>query len=84
MTLMDLTRRARELKTVQTLLRDLRQEAGLTQWDLAARLQMPQSFVSKFEAGTRRLDICELRRVLDALDVTLETFLQQLDARLRD
>ncbi len=84
MAVMDLTRRARELKAVQTLLRDLRQEAGLTQWDLAARLQMPQSFVSKFEAGTRRLDICELRRVLDALDVTLDTFLLRLDARLRD
>jgi len=75
-------RRASELQAVQTLLRQIRLDAGLTQWDVAARLQMPQSYVSKYEAGTRRLDICELRRVLDALEMPLETFCAQLDLQL--
>ncbi|MGB0920629.1 MAG: helix-turn-helix domain-containing protein [Alphaproteobacteria bacterium] len=37
-----------------------REKAGLTQAEVAARLGKPQSFVSKYEAGQRRLDVIEL------------------------
>lgn len=37
-----------------------RKAAGLTQQGLADRLGKPQSFVAKFEAGERRLDVVEL------------------------
>ena len=74
--------RENELRAVQALLREIRLDAGVTQQELAARLGIPQSFISKYEAGTRRLDICELRRVLAALEVSLEDFLRRLDARL--
>lgn len=79
---MSATRRERELQLIQSLLREIRLQAGLTQWDVAARLQVPQSFISKYEAGTRHLNILELRRVLTALDMPLDTFLQRLDARV--
>jgi transcriptional regulator with XRE-family HTH domain len=50
------------------LLIEARQAAGLTQAELAARLQRPQSYVSKFERGERRLDVVEFLEVAQALD----------------
>lgn len=41
-------------------LKRARQEAGLTQVEAAAGLRKPQSFVSKSEAGERRVDAIEL------------------------
>jgi transcriptional regulator with XRE-family HTH domain len=38
----------------------IRHECGLTQAELAKQLQKPQSFVSKYERGERRLDVAEL------------------------
>lgn len=37
-----------------------RNRRGLTQADVARRLGKPQSYVSKVEAGERRLDVIEL------------------------
>lgn len=44
-------------------LKAARLEAGLTQVDVAERLKKPQSFVSKFESGERRVDPVELRHL---------------------
>jgi hypothetical protein len=52
-----------EQKKLQTLLRQVRLEAGLAQEEVAARLERPQSFVSKYETGERRLDVLDLREV---------------------
>ncbi len=41
-------------------LRMAREEAKLTQQDVASRLRKPQSFVSKSESGERRIDPVEL------------------------
>lgn len=41
-------------------LRAARLAAGLTQAEVAARLRRPQSYVSKCEAGERRVDAVEL------------------------
>ncbi|HWC36039.1 MAG TPA: helix-turn-helix transcriptional regulator [Mycobacteriales bacterium] len=51
------------------LLREHRRRAGLRQVDVAARLDEPQSFVSKYESGERRLDLVEVRQICVALDV---------------
>ena len=40
-------------------MRAMRQQAGLTQDELAARLKKPQSYVTKSERGERRLDLIE-------------------------
>jgi transcriptional regulator with XRE-family HTH domain len=42
------------------LLRKAREEAGLTQIEVARKLGRPQSFVSKCESGERRVDVVEL------------------------
>ena len=60
------------------LLRKTREEAGLRQDDVAERLGRPQSFVSKYESGERRLDILELYDVCGALGVTLNDFVKKL------
>lgn len=67
-----------EYQQLCALLRDLRREAGLTQVDVADKLSVPQSFVSKYESGERRLDVIELRHVARALDTTLETVISRL------
>ena len=41
-------------------LRAARKEAGLTQEEVAARLKVHQSYVSKCESGERRVDVVEL------------------------
>jgi transcriptional regulator with XRE-family HTH domain len=43
-------------------LRRARLEAGLSQVEVAKKLRKPQSYVSKCEAGERRVDFTELQR----------------------
>jgi transcriptional regulator with XRE-family HTH domain len=54
---------------LRQLLVDARKNAGLSQDALADRLKRPQSYVSKFERGERRLDVVEFFEVMDALNV---------------
>jgi transcriptional regulator with XRE-family HTH domain len=45
-----------------------RKEADLTQMEVASRLRRPQSFVSKYENGERRLDVVEFLEVSRAIE----------------
>lgn len=73
-----------EQAKLQLLLRQIRRDAGLTQEDLGAKLKRPQSFVSKYESGERRLDVLELREVCGAMSVTLMNFVSKMERALRD
>lgn len=53
-----------------------RKSAGLTQVGLADRLGRPQSFVSKYERGERKLDVIEFCEVCRALGNDPVAFLQ--------
>ena len=64
------------------LLRQVREERGLTQIDLADRLGEGQDFVSKCERGVRRLDVVELRQWCHALGTPFTDFMHLLDAEL--
>jgi transcriptional regulator with XRE-family HTH domain len=68
-----------EQERLQALLRKVRVEAELTQADLALRLQKPQSFVSKYESGERRLDLLELRRVCEAVGLDVVQFVKRFE-----
>lgn len=58
---------------------DARRKRGLTQVEIAALLDKPQSFVSKYESGERRLDVVEFLEVCKALKVNPTTIIQQLE-----
>ncbi len=80
---MDQKTRRRQQPVLRKLLRQLRKEAGLRQRDLAVRLGHPQSFVSKYEIGDRRLDVLELRQVCMAMGVPLTAFIKRLEQLLK-
>jgi len=71
-----------EQARLQDLLRQIRLDAGLRQADLAVQLGQPQSFVSKYESGERRLDVLELRQVCLAAGISLEQFAIRLEQSL--
>lgn len=70
-------------KVLRELLRYLRLTAGLRQEDIAERLRVPQSVISKYESGERRLDILELRCLCELFGVTLQDFVSRLEAKLK-
>ena len=49
-----------EYKYVVRKLQDARNKIGLTQVEVAQKLNKPQSYVSKIERGERRIDVAEL------------------------
>jgi len=73
-----------EQKALQELLREIRITAGLRQEDVAEKLRVPQSFVSKYESGERRLDILEVRALCTVLGLRLQEFAEKLDAKLAE
>jgi transcriptional regulator with XRE-family HTH domain len=58
----------KEYKALRAELRAIREAAGLSQRDLAARLKVPHSWVAKVEAGERRIDLVEFVWVVSACD----------------
>lgn len=54
---------SKEYRELLTKLKKARTAAKLTQIEVARRLRKPQSFVSKFESGERRLDAVELKAI---------------------
>ncbi len=73
----DTLRSPRQIK-LRKLLRDLREKSGLTQADVAARLNKSQSFVAKYEGGERRLSAIEFIDVAEALDLDPVAAMRQL------
>jgi transcriptional regulator with XRE-family HTH domain len=65
-------------KRFRELLVEARKNADLTQAELSSRLNRPQSFVSKYERGERRLDVVEFGEVAHALGVDPIQFLARL------
>lgn len=69
---------------LQALLKRIREDKEIRQVELAERLGVPQSFVSKYETGDRRLDILELRQICNAVGISLEEFIQKLEDSLNE
>jgi transcriptional regulator with XRE-family HTH domain len=62
------------------LLREERREAGLTQAMLAKKLRRPQSYVSKYERGDRRIDVVEFLEIARAIGFDPNEFLKKLNS----
>lgn len=54
---------SKENQRLIQLLREARLIAGITQTQLSEKLDKPQSYVSKYENGERKLDVIEFLRV---------------------
>ncbi len=62
-----MTKVEKQYQRFRNLLTEARKRAGLTQVEIAARLKQPQSYVSKYESGVRRLDVVEYMQVAKAI-----------------
>ena len=58
-----------------------RKGAKLTQEALAAKLSKPQSFVSKYERGERRLDVIEFLDIVGAIGLDPTRFIRNLSKK---
>ena len=65
------------------MLRQSRVAVGMTQADVAQRLGVQQSYVSKVESGARRMDVVELFAWLEAIDRDWITFMPALGHTLQ-
>jgi len=73
----------RQYEVLLTILREARAVADLTQAELAQRLGMSQSDVSKCEMGTRRLDIIEVKLWAETLGVGFVDLVSDLEEKTK-
>lgn len=72
-----MTNRSRDYNrsVLRELLKGLRTDkAQLTQLELSQALGRPQSYVSKYENGERRLDYVEVWEICQVLEVAMDEF----------
>ncbi len=74
---------ASELLILGRVLAAARERAGVKQSDLAAKLGVPASYLSKIENGTRRLDVIELMQIAEAMEVDPGDLIRELQDELR-
>lgn len=67
---------SKEHQALIALLKRLRLDAGVKQEELAKKLNRPQSYVSKYETGERRLDFVDVYLICEALDVSFVEFVE--------
>jgi transcriptional regulator with XRE-family HTH domain len=73
-------RESEEEKCLREMLREGRTKVGLRQSDLAERLGVPQSFVSKYESGERLLTFIETLFILEHLELSTASVAKRLRA----
>jgi transcriptional regulator with XRE-family HTH domain len=62
----------------QSLLLEARKASGLSQQEVADRLGRPQTYVSKCELGTRRMDVVEFLEIAEVIGFDPIAFLRKL------
>jgi ribosome-binding protein aMBF1 (putative translation factor) len=62
----------------QRLLVQARKKSGLSQQEVADRLGRPQTYVSKCELGTRRMDVVEFMEIAEVLGFDPSAFIDAL------
>ena len=63
-----------------TIMIAARKDLGLTQQQLANLLEKPQSYVSKYERGERRLDVIEFLAISKVLKTNPCSVLRKIDS----
>ena len=78
------TKLAGELRILGQVLVRARERAKLKQADVAAKLGLPASYLSKIESGTRRLDVIELIRIAEAMEIDPAELVREVRAALSE
>lgn len=76
---MDKTIYSSEYNAFLKLLKEARERAGVTQIQMAERLNATQTFVSKCERGDRRIDVVELHSWCVALGISMSDFVKNFE-----
>lgn len=66
------------------LIIDYRQQQSMTQIQLAKKLKRPQSFVSKYENGERRIDLIEFMEIAEALGIDPLKFIRDFQKAISE
>lgn len=66
---------SKEYQTVIRHLKEIRVELSLSQFDVAKKMNKPQSYISKIERGERRIDIAELQEIASIYGKNVKDFL---------
>ena len=74
----------KQQKTLVSLLRQLRMDAGLRQIDISKALGKRQAFVGSDESGATRLNLLEVRKVCEVLGSSLGVFVGKFEKKLVD
>lgn len=69
-------------KILLGVLIDARQRAGVTQTELARRINRPQPYMSMVERGERRIDVIQFYAIVKALGADPEEVFRDLIAKL--
>lgn len=72
----------KENEVLSQLIREMRNAAGLTQAACAEALGKPQSYVSKIEGGSQRIDLLQLREYCCVCDVSLTAFVKKFESAI--
>lgn len=64
-----------------SVMTDARLKLGLSQRELAGLLKKPQSYVSKYERGERRLDVVEFMDLCKVLKLDACTVLRKVEGK---
>ncbi len=67
-------------RQVHQVLKELREEVGITASELARRLGISQSVISRRESGQQRWTPFEIKRAADVLDTSLEAISRRMSA----
>ena len=70
------TRHPERYRTLLLRLREARKEAGMSQEQAAAALNVPQKYISRVETGERRVDPFELQELADLYGKSFQFFLE--------
>jgi len=71
---------SKQAERFRGMIRAERERTRVTQVELSQRLDRPQSFVSKYERGERRLDVIEFLEVARVLGFDAVRFIERLQA----
>ena len=76
-------RSSKEIVEAYHALRDAAAGRNPTQQQLADRLGKPQSFISKYEGGERRIDVIEFITISEALQMDASRAIREIRAKFR-